>query len=163
MKRTLLNAGIIFGLDAVVIGQGFFAGFIPVFVVIGRLIQALRARRRGDAERARLLRERAAVWAATIVLTIAWLTANNVMAARRAEALVAAVRQYEARHQCLPDSLEALVPEFISSVPRAKYTLLFGHFLYGAAERRHFLMYVFIPPFGRHLYNFEEARWKVLD
>jgi hypothetical protein len=48
-------------------------------------------------------------------------------------------------------------------VPRAKYTLLFGDFLYDAGERRHFLVWVVIPPFGRQLYNFEAGRWSTLD
>lgn len=163
MKRTLLNAAIVFGLDAVLIGQGFFAGFVPIFVVIGRLVQSRRARRRGDPERARLCRRRAGVWAAVVLTTWVWLIGNNALAARRAEAVIAAVRRYEARHQRLPDRLQDLVPEFMPSVPRAKYTLLFGTFIYYPLERQHLLMWVAIPPFGRQLYNFEKDRWTTLD
>ena len=163
MKRTLLNASIIFGLDGLVFGQGFFSGFIPIFVVIGRLVQAARARARGDHARARLLRRRAAVWATVVVVTIVWLTANVILAERRADTLIAAVRRYEARHQRLPDTLQALVPEFLPAVPRAKYTLILGNFIYSAVEGRHLLMWVVIPPFGRQLYNFEADRWTTLD
>jgi len=98
-----------------------------------------------------------------IVVTVTWIVANNALAARRADALVAALHRYEARHQRLPDSLQALVPEFIPAVPRAKYTLMFGDFLYYASERQHVLMWVMIPPFGRQLYDFERRRWRTLD
>jgi hypothetical protein len=30
-------------------------------------------------------------------------------------------------------------------------------------DRRHLLMWVVIPPFGRQLYNFEADRWTTLD
>jgi hypothetical protein len=163
VKRTLLNAGIVFGFDALVFGQGFFAGVFPIFVVILRLLDAFRAHRRGDGEGARLSLRRAGIWAAVVVLTLAWLAANAAMAARHADALVAAVRRYEARHQRLPDSLQALVPDFVPAVPRARYTLLFGNFEYDARQGRHSLMYVVIPPFGRQLYIFEQNRWIWLD
>ena len=45
-----------------------------------------------------------------------------------------------------------------------KYTIAFGEFTYAASdEKRHTLMYVSLPPFGRRIYNFEDGQWHQLD
>jgi hypothetical protein len=79
--------------------------------------------------------------------------------------LIAACRQYEARHGRLPDRLDELVPDLIRSVPLAKYTLIppFNRFMYTARSGHHSLMWVALPPFGRPSCVFEDNRWGFLD
>ena len=80
----------------------------------------------------------------------------------RATRVIEACRLYEAKHGKLPDRLADLVPEQLESVPRAKYTLVFGEFTYWASGT-HTLLYVALPPSGRRLYHFEEDRWSTMD
>ena len=53
---------------------------------------------------------------------------NNFIAARRADDVIAAVKAFHAQNGRYPESLDALVPEFLTAVPRAKYTLTYGQF-----------------------------------
>jgi hypothetical protein len=85
-------------------------------------------------------------------------------AENHAAQVIEACRAYQARHGKLPDRLQELVPEFLPAVPPAKYTLSWGEFTYlTSGDQSHTLMYVALPPFGRRLYHFEEARWSQLD
>lgn len=98
------------------------------------------------------------------VMTLAAVRVHAATAENHAAQIIDACRAYQARHGMLPDRLEALVPEFLPAVPRAKYTLSYGEFTYWTSEQKsHTLMYVALPPFGRRLYHFEEARWSQLD
>jgi hypothetical protein len=51
---------------------------------------------------------------------------------------------------------------YLPTVPRAKYILFAGDFLY-LTYKGHRLMWVEIPPFGRPYYDFEEAKFGYLD
>ena len=78
--------------------------------------------------------------------------------------VIAACQAYRVRHGMFPATLQQLVPEFLPSVPRAKYTLAYGEFTYWASSAdAHTLMYVALPPFGRRLYHFEQGTWTQLD
>ncbi len=89
----------------------------------------------------------------------------NASARRNAEALIAACRAFQARHGHLPESLEALVPEFLPSLPPARYDGPHFGFKYevDVAARRHVLSWTDAIPFGRPFYVFEEDRWGYLD
>lgn len=98
------------------------------------------------------------------VATVATMQFHSATAQKHAAHVIDACRAYQARHGMLPDRLDELVPEFLPKVPRAKYTLQWGEFTYWVSEKKsHTLMCVALPPFGRRLYHFEEARWSQLD
>ncbi len=84
-------------------------------------------------------------------------------ARKNAEALIAACRAYEAKHGRLPDSLEALVPEFLPALPPARYEGPHFGFQYTVDAERHVLGWTDTLPFGRPFYVFEEDRWGYLD
>ena len=90
-------------------------------------------------------------------------SANNRVAASRGETLVSAVNAFHTKYQRYPESLSALVPEFIERVPRAKYTLLYGDFMYVKSEGGALLYYIARPPFGRPTYDFNRGAWGYLD
>jgi hypothetical protein len=96
-----------------------------------------------------------------IVFGNSWLQSR--IAHRNAELIIHACTQYQKSHGSFPPTLETLVPEYLSSVPRAKYSLIFGGYLYSEWEGKHDLMWIQTPPFGRPYYMFEEARWGYLD
>ena len=61
-------------------------------------------------------------------LHVAAARGNAVIAGRRLELMVSAAEKYKAKYGKYPENPEALAPEFLAKVPRAKYTLLWGGF-----------------------------------
>lgn len=86
-------------------------------------------------------------------------------AQKGAEQIIAASRAFQQRHGRLPETLEELVPEFLPSVPEAKYSGPHFGFVYdvGPESRHHVLSWTEHIPFGRPFYVFEEDRWGYLD
>ena len=67
-------------------------------------------------------------------LTLALVLTNNAVQSRIAEAnaakIVKACEEFHAANGKYPKTLGELVPKYLSSVPHAKYCLVFGEFLY---------------------------------
>jgi len=159
-RQSLVIAGLLVLVDAFLMNQGF----ISVFFGLGLLLIGLpRAFLRKFATvRSRLLRNLAVYFTAiALVFVLNW--ANNRIAASRGDVLVAAIKAFHNKYQRYPESLEALVPEFIGSVPWAKYTLVYGHFMYLKFEGSALLYYTALPPSGRPTYNFSRGAWGYLD
>jgi hypothetical protein len=116
------------------------------------------------------------------VLTLGLVLGNAALQSRiaqaNAERIIRVAEEYRAAVGTYPAKLADLTPRYLPSVPRAKYTLgPFGDFWYisttpsdphraivaRVASDRHVLMWVALPPFGRRVYVFEEARWGSLD
>ncbi|MFP2928280.1 hypothetical protein ACLESO_24395 [Pyxidicoccus sp. 3LG] len=91
--------------------------------------------------------------------------AGSERARKSADVLIAACRAFQAKHGRLPDTLEALVPEFLPELPRAKYDGPHFGFTYDVStgSERHVLGWTEMIPFGRPYYVFEEDRWGYLD
>jgi hypothetical protein len=73
---------------------------------------------------------------------------------------------YHAKYNHYRQRLEELVPEFIPSVPVAKYTLGGGgSFFYSSrpGDGEPMLYYQTLPPFGRRFYHLETGGWRFLD
>jgi hypothetical protein len=85
------------------------------------------------------------------------------MADRRAIELGKACLAYHARYQHYPQHLEELVPEFLPSVPVAKYTLGGFFHYYRPTSGEPMLYYEALPPFGRRFYHMETGGWGYLD
>lgn len=100
------------------------------------------------------------------VSIIATIGLQNSMADRRAVKLGDACLAYRAKYHRYPKNLKALVPEFISSVPVARYGLLGGDRFINSSQhddREPMLYYEAIPPFGRRFYHMETRSWGYLD
>src|SRR6266545_469978 len=165
LRRTLVIASVLLFADAFVLNQGIIALATALGALVGGIPRALFIWWRGKPRTARLRAARTGIYVAVAVLVLSVNFANNQLARRRADALITACRQYEARHGRLPDRLDELVPDFIPSVPLAKYTLMppFNMFMYMVRPGKHSLMWVAFPPFGRPYYVFEDNRWGSLD
>jgi hypothetical protein len=111
--------------------------------------------------------------AAATVVTIGW---QNRMADRRAVKLGDACLAYRAKYHHYPKDLEALVPEFIPSVPVPRYSLVPDRFTYSPGssystagevsddlQEEPMLYYQVVPPFGRRFYHMESRAWGFLD
>jgi hypothetical protein len=76
--------------------------------------------------------------------------------------IVAACEDFHAVTGKFPKTLDELVPRYLPSIPRAKYCLNYGEFVYFNYGRPMLVWYV-VPPFGRRIYDFEDRRWSYLD
>lgn len=162
LRTAVLLALLLFAVDGLVLGQGGITAFALMGVVLfslpltllawkNRPLLAFRAKKTG-------------VYLLAIAAVFGWVFGNRALADQRGRALVAAVEAYAAKHQRFPDTLQQLVPEFIPSIPLAKYALILNYFEYRKMPgNTHWLTWTVIPPFGRQNYVFEERRWSYLD
>ena len=164
LRAPTIIAGVLYIVDAFVLSLPFFA--LVLFAAVLYFVPAALWALRSDHRVARLRAAKAGIYllaAASIVVTIG---SQNSMADRRAVKLGDACLAYRAKYHHYPENLKALVPEFTSSVPVAKYGLLGGdRFSYSSQEddREPMLYYEALPPFGRRFYHMETRSWGYLD
>jgi hypothetical protein len=160
LPQVLLLALLLVVVDAFLMNQGVISLLVAATLLLVSVPRTLL--RRFAAVRSRRLAN-VAVYLGAVVLVFVLNGINNSIAAGRGEGLVSAVNAFHAKYQQYPESLDALVPEFIAAVPRAKYTLQFSEFMYFRTEQGASLSYVRLPPFGRPTYDFNSRRWGYLD
>lgn len=99
-----------------------------------------------------------------VTLVLAW--ANDALQYRigkeNAPRIILACEAFHDANGEYPKTLDELVPRYLQSIPRAKYCLMQGNFLYWNYGRPMLVWYI-DPPFGRKIYDFEEKRWGYLD
>jgi hypothetical protein len=166
LRRTAVALALLFVADLGFAGQGLFslvvAGVGMGLLALGALWAAVRGTAPGVWARSRAMR--AAMYLCLGIATVTVMRLHTATAETNAAQVIEACLAYQARHGRLPDRLQELIPEFLPAVPPAKHTLSYGAFTYlTSGEQSHTLMYVTLPPFGRRLYHFEEARWSHLD
>ena len=161
LRGSIIIALCLLVLDAFVLGQGAIAIFTIVAVVFWFIPKTLFAWKR---------KNMFAIWALKVMIyslmAAAILTANavnNHLAKTRAEHLIVAVNEYKAQYQRYPRTLDELVPELLTKIPKAKYTVLFNNFIYTNRESHATLMYFDFPPFGRTYYDFNKQEWGHID
>ena len=151
----------IFVLDALVMGQGLMAALtligVGVWLLPKAYLFALIGRNVWPTLRLATVLGIAAI---AIMLTINF---NNGVARDRAEHLVRAIESYRSVTGRYPADLADLVPGYVHTVPKAKYTLSFNRFIYLNRGERVSLAYVDVPPFGRPYYDFRGRAWRYID
>ena len=164
VARTAAILGILFLLDLGYSGQGLLSLLIAASGFAVLTVGAAWSVARGAIPLARRRAFRGGVYLFLGAATLATMRLHAVTAETHAARVIEACRAFERRHGTLPDRLDELVPEYLSAVPRAKYTLAWGNFTYSTSGTRdHTLMYVALPPFGRRIYHFDDNRWSQLD
>lgn len=149
--QVLLIAALLVVVDASVMNQGVISLLAGVTLLLVRVPRTL-LRRFAGARSRRFTN--VAVYLGAVLLVFVLNGVNNRIAVSRGEGLVSAINAFQAKYQQYPKSLDALVPEFITGVPRAKCTLRYNAFTYFRTERRALLSYVRSPPFGRPTCDF---------
>lgn len=101
-----------------------------------------------------------------LTLGLAW--ANDAVQIRVAEAnaprVVAACEEYHAANGSFPKTLDELVPQYMPSVPRAKYGLgPWSQFVYFYNQGKPMLVWYVVPPYYRRIYDFETRRWSDIE
>jgi len=159
MRALLIGAALVF-VDAFWLNQGFISLFFGIGVVLIGLPRALLPRFKAVRSK-RLIN--LGVYLAAVVLVLTLNRAQQNLAANRGEQLVTAVKAFHTKYQQYPDSLNALVPEFIANVPPAKYTMTYSQFSYIKTDTSATLFYTEVPPFGRRAYVFSRGTWARFD
>ncbi len=87
------------------------------------------------------------------------------VAEANARRVVAACEDYHAANGRFPEKLDELVPQYLNSVPLAKYCLgpPSSYFYNSSASGSTLLCWQVIPPYYRKIYNFETRSWSYLD
>jgi hypothetical protein len=162
LKRALILAALLVVFDGFFLNQGIYTALVAAWLLLVSLPRTLLPRFAGM--RAARLRN-IGIYALAVALVFVLIGAQNRLASRRAGALVAAVHAFHERHQRYPKSLQELAPDFIEHVPRAKYAVTSGDFIYAPSRDRDdaLLMYVVLPPFRRAVYSFARREWGTLD
>jgi hypothetical protein len=160
LQRALIFAGLLVLVDGFWMNQGVFSVLIGVGLIFIALPRAFLPKFRAT-RRARL--RNIGIYLIAVVIVVGLNMVNNRIAARRADDVVAAVKAFHAQNGRYPDSLDALVPAFLTAVPRAKYTLQFDRFRYVKTETSALLYYVSLPPFGRPTFDFGRDAWHFVD
>jgi hypothetical protein len=164
LTKTACVAVALFILDAFVLNQGIVALCLILVTVSVFLPRAVWVRR-GDRHLYGRRLAKAGIYVVGAVAIFGSNALQNRMADRRAIKIGNACLAFRVRHQRYPHSLEELVPEFLPSVPVAKYTLGGDHFSYfnPPSGREPMLYYEALPPFGRRFYHMETGAWGYLD
>lgn len=162
--KTLFVAASIFVLDAFILNQGFVAVILILMALFVFFPVALLVRRRDR----RKYRRRLVKIAIYVIAGVAVLGCNefqNWLADQRAIAIGNACLKFHAKYKRYPDRLDELVPDFLPSVPVAKYTPVGNHFAYSNSPQggEPMLFYEAFPPFGRRFYHMESGAWGYLD
>lgn len=155
----LIAAGLYF-VDAIWLGQGAIAIFgllVILFFALPRTLWAWKNKPLRNLRAAKLL-----IYLLMVFAIGATIQVDLYFTRLRAETVIAALKQYQARHGGYPDKLEQLVPEFLPAIPDAR-SLTQNNFFYHAADNSHTLSYMVMPPFGWTSHEMETGRWTVRD
>jgi hypothetical protein len=161
MKQLIIIAMALFIVDALVLNQGTIAAIAFMVILIWLLPKAIFLKFKKKSPIDPLMKS--AIFG---VMALAVFTANftnNKIAKYHAINLIIAVEKYHQATDRYPEKLRDLVPEYIPTVPVAKYTLAFNEFSYVNYQGTASLLYVVFPPFGRAMYNFNRKSWGYLD
>ena len=163
LRTSLAIAVAIFLVDAIWMGQGAIAVVTILLMLVYALPRALWAWYKKNPALRNLRFAKMALYLGAAALVLATIQIDLHFARQRADTLIAALNQYQARYGNYPDKLDKLVPEFLPAVPDARISLTQNQFYYHATANSHDLSYIVIPPFGLNSHNLESGRWTVRD
>jgi hypothetical protein len=147
----------VFALDPLFAQVGVFSVTIALvavaWVAIGRLTRSVDKR----------LAMAVMVHVVAAALGLGLIAANNRMSRARTLLLAQAVREYHSRYGQYPNGLAALVPEFLPSIPAARYALFDTEFRYFGGGQ-YAPRIAFRPrPFVMEFYSVESGQWRIVD
>jgi hypothetical protein len=158
-RRSLGGALVLLAWDGVLSGSFVFSVlFCPVWFLVSVLKNVVQRPGWGIAL------FRIAIPALTLGMVLGNSNLQSRIARANAERIISACEQYHVAHGSYPSKLEDLVPQYLESLPRAKYCIMMGEFHYWDMGDCHFFTLAEIPPFGRWSYTFErQPHWHYLD
>ena len=159
VKKSLGAAAGLLVIDAAYFGSIMFSSVVcPIWTLVSLLKNAIERPGWG------LALVRIGIPALTF-----WLVKVNndfqlAVAKENARRVVSACEKYHAANGRFPGSLDELVPEYMHSVPWAKYCLgPGGNFYYYYHFGKPMLVWQVLTPYSRRIYNFDTRSWSYLD
>ena len=152
-RWQLVAAAIVYVVDAWVIGQGGLAMLALLAAIVLGVVSIVRG---VSGERRRIAEGFATmgVFLGVLLAVLATVIQHQAMSERRAPAVIEALAKYRDKHGTWPAKLDDLAPAFVPSVPRARYTLLYGRFEYQFRKAdTPLLMFHAVPPMGRRVFD----------
>jgi len=153
--ETALIAGLILLVGETVCGQTVVVLMTGAAVAAGLGLLAAYRFVKGQKKPAGAGAAKALIFAAMTVVALGMDFANKTIARGRAEDIIAACRSYKDKTGAYPETLQALVPEYLKAVPRAKYTVLWGAFHYGEGR----LAWMLVPMTVMPSYDLNAGKW----
>lgn len=151
--ETVLIAGLILIVGETVCGQTVVVLMTGAAVAAGLGLLASYRYIKGGKKPAGAAK--ALIFAAMTVVALGMDFANKTIARGRAEDIIAACRSYKDKTGAYPETLQALVPDYLKSVPRAKYTVLWSSFHYGEGR----LAWMIVPMTVMPSYDLDAGSW----
>ena len=158
---SLLGACVLIFFDMVLTGSYAFSALTcPVWFVIS-LVKARVQRRNVEV---RVAVARVLVPAATLAIVLANAGLQREIANSNAERITKACESFHAAHGVYPNRLADLVPQYLGSIPRAKYRLIESEFEYYLDQSAYpMLWWRPLPYVSTAGYNFGTGQWFFLD
>jgi hypothetical protein len=157
IKRSVVAAAVLLAWDGALTGSYLMSSLVcPIWFLVSLLKNAIERPGWG------LALVRIGIPALTLGLVRANSDVQLGVAEANAQRVVAACEQYNAANGRFPKNLDELVPQYMNSVPFAKYCLLSGRFAYydlGTPK----LYWQVVPPYLRKIYDFHTRSWSYLD
>jgi hypothetical protein len=156
IKRSLVTAAILLAWDGALTGSYLLSSLVcPIWFLLSLLKNAIERPGWGLA----LVR----IGIPALTLGLVW--GNNAVQLGVAEAnarrVIVACEEYHAASGRFPEKLDELVPQYMKSIPFAKYCLA-GRFAYhNFGEPK--LDWQVVPPYYRKIYKFDTRSWSYLD
>ncbi len=158
IRGTLICALVVLFLDVVLDGCYLFSALVCPIWFLASVVRAI-ARYPGRGVAA----ARVIIPVATGLLVVANYSVQERIAMASAARVIQACERYREANGAYPEQLNALVPCYLNSIPRAKNCCSSNKFLYVASPEQHTLFWYKFPPFGRMVYTLETGRWHYLD
>ena len=160
-SRTSLNgATVLFCFDVVLGGSYLFSVLVcPIWFLVS-VVKSLIERPQWGVGLFRV-----ATPAVTLGIVLASTAIQWTIAEGNAVQIINACEEFHAANGRYPKTLNELVPRYLKSIPRAKYCLISGEFVYSFDKEsgRCILWWCKILPFGTEVYSFADKRWRFID
>ena len=153
--ETMLTAGTIMLVGEVVCGQATVVMMTGLALAAVLGMTAAYRFMRSEGDRAGNAAAKALIFAGLFLVALGFDVANKKIAMSRAETIIAACRAYKAKTGAYPETLRALVPEYLPAVPRARYTVLWSSFHYGEGR----LAWMLVPMTVMPSYDLNAGTW----
>ena len=163
LKRATITSGLcalfIFIVDSFTIGAPMISAFVLIYLIV--YVGPVTLFSIKNRPRLKYFGCKFLIYAILIFSSISFHNYDISIALKRSEVIIAAVNQYHQDQGRYPETLQNLVPGYLSEIPEPRIAP--GVFSYGGAPDNPFLMFVEYPPFGRLSWNFVNQEWTSID
>lgn len=161
--QTMTWAAVVFAVDGLGSGMYAFAPWVLIANLLFRLPSHLFRWRFRQRTGSLLVAKRCATLILASVLTIAYCNILQRIAVHRASAVSHALEQYRIKNGIYPESLNALMPDYLNNIPSLKPVFSPPNFTYRLTSTGPMLMFGPGPWPRPTMYNFESGKWTLYD